>query len=287
MYTNEIHEPAELVLDESLQFLMSTKLSNKAAVNDILLVLRSWWMNEIPYVNGKPARNVGADRSRLPVTQLACAADAFIKRDNEYIPLTKCDTVLTDKNHITYACQNITEEALAAVQQKLEDALVIGEYLRRKATTKEHIVRAYSKRFLIAALRDTSFKKGVYYTWEQFKNNAPVEREFSIKPNGKKEPPSLFVGDEAGNEILTRDVFAVSDGKKLYKVHHGFAFPIYRHNNAIYFGGLERFDLKMRGAPAGFPMGGGWYRGGLEPVTSVMKIRVTPHLLNLETGKEY
>jgi hypothetical protein len=136
-------------------------------------------------------------------------------------------------------------------------------------------------------LTDSVLKKGIYYTWEQFRKSQPVDKVFLIKPNNKKEPPSLFIKDEAGNEILTRNVFAVSDGKRLYKLHQGFLFPVYKNKNSIYWNGLEKFDLRTKGAPAGFPLAAGWGVVGLEPVASVMKIRVTPYLLNIETGEEY
>lgn len=64
-------------------------------------------------------------------------------------------------------------------------------------------------------------------------------------------------------------------------------FPIYRFNNGIYWTGLENYDLKTQAAPIGFALGGGWYAYGLEAVGTTMKIRVTPYLLNVETGKEY
>jgi hypothetical protein len=50
---------------------------------------------------------------------------------------------------------------------------------------------------------------------------------------------------------------------------------------------LEQFDLRTKGAPAGYPLGGGWGLVGLEPVSTTMKIRLIPHLLNLEKGEEY
>ncbi len=51
--------------------------------------------------------------------------------------------------------------------------------------------------------------------------------------------------------------------------------------------GLKSYDLKTQGAPLAYPLAGGWYRYGIEQISTTMKIRLTPSLLNLETGKEY
>ncbi len=89
------------------------------------------------------------------------------------------------------------------------------------------------------------------------------------------------------NEILTRNVFAVSDGPNTYKIQEGFAFPFYINNNAIYWLVLEQYDFKTKGAPAGFASPGGFIVAGMEPIGGIMKIRLSPYLMNLETGKEY
>jgi hypothetical protein len=125
------------------------------------------------------------------------------------------------------------------MQKKIAEAIKRQKYINRKPMSKEVIILEYSKRFKIAALTDSNLKKGIYYTWEQFKNNDPVNKDFTIQPN-KKAPPSLFIKDDKGVSIFTRNAFAVCDGNKTYKVQEGFVFEIFKNNNAFYWMGLEQ-----------------------------------------------
>lgn len=284
--TNSFRHPCEIVLDNSIGFLINKKLANNTATKTILLVIRNFWINKVQYFEGKLKAQQSVSKAALPSSKFTCSLDAFIKIDEKYFPLTQIDTVFTNTRNVIFSSHDFIEKALLLIQHNLEKTILLDKYFEKKQTDIAFIKRVYSKRFKISAISDSTFKKGIYYTWEQFKNNQPVTKEFSIKAS-ESEPPSLFIKDENGNEILTRNVFAVNDGSNIYKIHQGFVFPIYRNNNAIYWMGLEQYDLKTKGAPVGFPLAGGWGVAGIEPIGATMKIRLTPYLLNLETGKEY
>lgn len=224
IYTNDFHYPCEVVFDAPLSVLMNEELTAGANGKTILLVVRNFWINEVQYIEGRPKSRQSITGDALPSTKLTCSIDAFIKDGEKYFPLTQVDTIFTDKQKVAFSARYLTERALIIMQNKLEEAILSKRYLAKKQTDKEFIENVYNRRFKIAALTDSIFPKGIYYTWDQFKNNQPADKDFSIRSN-KGEPPSLFI-NENGNEILTRNVFAVSDGYNLYKVHHGFVFPI-------------------------------------------------------------
>lgn len=284
--TDDLHYPFEIVLDTPIEDLFNKKLSTTSAGQTLLLVIRNFWINKVQYIEGKPKGRQPVTGASLPSSKLTCSIDAFVKDGDGYSPLAQIDSFFTDKEQVTFSSRNLIEKGLTVAQNKLEEALMSKKYLTKKHRAVGFIERAYNRRFEIAALNDSVLKKGIYYTWDQFKNNKPTEDKFSIRSN-RSEPPSLFITDKDGNEILTRDVFAVSDGLRLYKVHKGLVFPIVRNNNGIYWAGLEQYDQKKYTVPAAVPLGGGWYRAGFEPMAAVVKIRLTPYLLNLETGEEY
>lgn len=204
IYTNEFHNPCEIVYDTPIDFLIKKTLCNDTAKETVLLVIRNFWINEVQYLEGKLKHQRLADAA-LPSTKLTCSIDAFIKHEGKYIPLIQVDTIFTDKRNVFNSSRNLTEKALFLIQNKLQEGILANKYWTKKQTDKEFIEKVYNRRFKIAAITDSTFRKGIFYTWEQFKNNKPIEKEFSIKSN-KNEPHSLFIKDEKGNEILTRDV---------------------------------------------------------------------------------
>jgi hypothetical protein len=126
----------------------------------------------------------------------------------------------------------------------------------------------------------------VYQTYGDFKNNKPSTTSFRMLAS-KNEPPLLYLVDEKGNEQLTRGVWGVNDGKNTYIMQGGRLFHLYKDGGAFFWVGLKEVKSKTVRVPAGTPLGGGWALVGLEGIATIVKFRLTPYLLNLETGEAY
>jgi hypothetical protein len=159
------------------------------------------------------------------------------------------------------------------------------KYAGKKAFSRDVIEKEYNRKYNLSILKDSIYPRGIYYTWQQFKENKAVNVPFVISKY-KEGLSSLYIIDKDGNESLLRDVYAVSDGVNLYKMYEGLLSRAYKTKNAIYWKGLERYQLKQSATPVGFA-GGGMGVIGLEAMSTNMKLHIIPYLLNIETGKEY
>lgn len=296
LYTGKSQTPYMLIAEGGLSALFNSKLSSDTAGQILLAVVRDLWINESNnffYKQGEGSRphidTINSKKELRAVlfrpTKIKCAIDVFILNEGKYYPLTRLDTTFTSTKVIASAAEELVNEMFSLLNKKITSGIYSNHYLSKKSGDRITIERNYSQRFHIPALMDRGMKKGVYYSWEQFKYNQPDNRSFRIQVNDK-EPPTLYVREENGTENVIRDVFAVSNGKQIYKMHQGYVFEIYRNQNTIYWMGLENYDARERSVPVFFIVPGA-YGMGTEAVGMKVKFNLSPYLLDIETGKEY
>jgi len=295
LYTSKSQKPHAVVANGGLAALLNSKLANNNSGNHLLFAVRSFWINEanINITLGKQvflnihggATVYNATSFNASTTKLCCAIDIFILINNQYYPLARVDTLLANRKRVDRSAEKIINNCFNVINKKVARSIYAGMYTKRKATSADIIANNYSKVFNLSVLLDNDIRKGVYYTWEQFKNNQSDPVDFVIQKN-EKEPPTLYLKDAEGKEILTRSVYALCDGKTVYKVQEGYVFKLHRDRRSIYWMGVERREVSNRTIPSLIP-GPGVTGFGTEAIGTKVKILLTPYLLNLETGQEY
>jgi hypothetical protein len=286
MFSDFNYKPNEFVVEKSktLGNMFENELADRE--NDgysVLLVVQDFWLNEIR------AQKIDKENQAKPevhTSKVVCKMDVFIQDKNGYFPLTRIDTTVWNKKAVVLSYKNLLTGVFTIVNAKIETAVTHSNYQNKRKTNKEEIYAAYKQRFSYPAFACPCPKKGLYTSLEEFKNNMPYAENFIIKPN-KKEPPSLYIVDNKGNETITRNVWGVSDGKNMYIMQKGMLFKLYKNDNAFYWMGVKYFDLRMHETPAAAPLGVGAEVGMEEPVATNVKIRLTPYLLHPETGEGY
>jgi hypothetical protein len=286
MFSDFKYRPTELVFEgsETLSSLLEKKLANHSNPGaEVLMVIQDFWLSEIRAVK---VENENLSKPEIHTSKAVCKVDIFIKDNNNYYPLTRIDTTLWNKRSITFSNAELLSLTLANISKKVETAINDGKYVNRKKASKNEIYTAYQQRFSYPAFINDCPKKGLYSSLEEFKNNKPYAENFAIKPH-QKEPPSLYIVDNDGNETITRKVWGVCDGKNMYIMQQGMLFKLYKNANAFYWLGVKYFDDRMYETPPATPLGVGAEVGMEDPMPSFVKIRLTPYLLHPETGEGY
>ena len=287
MFSDFNYKPTEVVFENSqtLTDVLSAKLADENNLGyTVLIVVQDFWLNE-----QRAQKYIGKDNQEKPeihTSKVVCKMDVFIQYENKYLPLTRIDTTLWDKKSLASSGRELTSGAFSIINQQIKTAINDPKFLSRKKATMEEITTAYKQRFSYPAFIDECPKKGLYASLEEFKNNKPFTQNFVIKAH-TKEPPSLYIVDDKGNEIFTRNVWGVSDGKNMYIMQKGMLFKLYKNANAFYWMGLKYFDLRMYETPPASPVYVDAKVGMEEPVANNVKIRLTPFLLHPETGEGY
>lgn len=86
-------------------------------------------------------------------------------------------------------------------------------------------------------------QKGLYASFESFKNNTPTETNFSEEFNKKTKEPSFFrvkSDGNRGNEIPRNALYAVCDGDQLYISTEYGIYPVTKRDNDFYFTGKAK-----------------------------------------------
>ena len=286
LYSNNLYSPYEILLEkgETLETLFNQKIvGNSTPGKKILIVIQDLWMTDI-----FPASQAGKNDGKpvIVTSKLICKADVFLKENETFVPLTRLDTTIWDKRKINIACTDLLEDLLSLLHQNINNEILANEYASRKKLNLEFLKNHYSKKLATTFNTNTVFKKGIYKTYDDFRNNTPTNVDFEITESDD-EPAMLYIKDGKGTGQLTRDVWGVNDGKNSYIMQGGHVFRLYKNENAFYWMGLKIIRVKTVGVPAGVPLGGGWFLVGLEPMGTRVKFRTTPYLLNLEKGISY
>jgi hypothetical protein len=287
LFSDFNYKPTEFVFEksQSLGNIIESQLANRENKGySVLIVVQDFWLSEIRAQKILDKEN--RKRPEVHTSKVICRVDVFVKQQDEYFPLTRIDTTVWDKKAVISSHKHLLSDALSIIHNKIETAINDNKYQSRKKTTKENIYTAYQERFSYPAFVCPCPKKGLYTSLEEFKNNKPYAENFVIKPH-QKEPPSLYIIDEKGNEAITRNVWGVSDGKNMYIMQKGMLFKLYKNENAFYWMGVKYFDFRMYQTPPQALLGAGKEVGMEEPVASNVKIRLTPYLLHPETGEGY
>jgi len=281
MYSTNYSIPHQLVTESSIGNLLQEKLGMGTEGEIVLVILKDFWMNELKEKEQKDSD--AAKRKTQPVAKLTLNADVFILNNDRYNALARIDTVIFETQSLGSTYNNLMEKALEALHEKMIAAFTENRFRNKTKFTKEFVTSSYIPRYKTKILTDTILKKGVYFSYEDFKNNAPASVNFKVSSVGSSYVLHLI---ENGTEVFERKAWGVNDGKNTYIVQNGQLYPLYRSNNAFYWMGYKEVTKANYNMPVYVPGGGG--TAIMVPTSKgTSDIGRTPLLLNPDTGKEY
>jgi len=223
-------------------------------------------------------------------------AECFFKEGDNYFPAFRYDTSFVNSRD-TLVTLNIIKDApllvdisLQGLMNKITSWNNNGAHHQKNAMSFTAINQYYEDQFRHPVMEDSIMRKGVYLSFEEFKNNKPSIAEFSVRKG--KETDELYIKDAGGKDIIDRDLWGYCDGKNYYIRADESYFPLVRIGNTFYLNGSKDFTRRYTTnyAPAVIGAGANVISGGLPyyPVRGVTyRIYLFPYQLDMESGKIY
>jgi hypothetical protein len=213
------------------------------APDTVVVVLRQLWLSDTdPYFpSAHPFRPAGQGQ-QAEKTHIRLKAEVYARRDNRYLPLLRVDTLQATGN-VTYSTVKCTyngwEKELVAVFGELTENAALAAARKESSgnwITRDDIYRFNQSRFDIPILNSPELTRGVYTSFEEFRNNAPSIHDFEIKTeNG----PALYLKSGDGNSYYTHDAWGYCDGKQVFLMRGGLLQPLLKAGNSFCFYGTE------------------------------------------------
>ncbi len=181
----------------------------------LLVCIKKLWMNNKP---GKPVKSSTQDINRLSLQDIYAKFEYYFGAENAYVPLIRKDTIFQltaltnveefnaeDEDKLPFLCF-----ALEKMVENVNYEAYIQGFENKKKMSPEDIHAYNAKSNNIPILMEAP-KKGVFMTFDEFKNNRPSVLSFSKRKIPKKKIDEII--DEKGNVIL--HYFAYYDGENL------------------------------------------------------------------------
>ena len=161
--------------------------------------------------------------------------ECFYKSGNLLIPAIRVDTSYEQVNsRINKTFPQLVKEMIHPFLDKLA-RLDTASILKRKSYPENDIQKRYYGRFNIPILTSEHFTKGVYRTFDEFKNNAPSITNFTVKDIYRFGDNTRFnlLYDSANNIINTLEIFGFCDGTTCWIQHGDHCFPLVRVDHSF------------------------------------------------------
>lgn len=172
-------------------------------------------------------------------------AEFYMQYGDSCLPLYRFDSTLLMKEKFLENGSRPVEQALTASLNKLRQ--IPQQLQKRKMFSMTEIQGMNARKWQITPLTQTAPVAGVYRNFEEFKNNTPFYREFSI--DSSKTTDLLFI-KENGNMTLHRsDIWGYCDGRQYYIKTAENYFLLERCGNTFALYGAKALKKKIRTDP--------------------------------------
>lgn len=223
------------VLKNDLENCLNDVYKNNLVPNgsSLIIVLRKFWVYGI-YSSEEKWRSSGTKVNYA----LKAGIDFFLLSDSLYVPLIRRDTSLP-----FYETGRVSERGTSMIST-LKDFLkslsidsVISQVSHRKKLNYQELNEYYDKYFNKPVIHDSELKKGVYMTFDEFKNNAPAYSNFEVRNTKLADDIYLIHGKDTS---LTRTVWGYCDGKNRYIKSGTNLFLLNKYENGFSFIGCMK-----------------------------------------------
>ncbi|HWK03721.1 MAG TPA: hypothetical protein VNS58_08815 [Puia sp.] len=253
-----------------------------------LVVIRTLWLSD--------ANNMREDLLREPEkydekTKIRLKAEVYAEKDGQYIPLYRFDSVqIFEKNSLT----RLGKELSGMLEGLADSATLLlaqkggsGRKIDRPA-----ILQFNRSRFDPPISKDSSLVKGVYNTFEEFKDNTPSVQDFEIKR--EKGNLILYLKEAGGHSYYSHNAWGYCDGKNVYIMKDGMLTPAWKEGKAWYlFSQVQIIDPKRQGGSVGGPgfttpsPGGATTTGPYMTTSGGNETQLHILTVDMDTGKLY
>lgn len=263
-----------------------THFEDSSTLDLIMIIRKLWFSNEIEN-NEIYETNERLEKEFLP--GIITRFEFYARQNHQFTILHRYDTIIK----ITKSLKMDRDELLASIiTESLRKTSAINISNKMKTGTKknwEDVDLFSTQQHKIPILATKFYKKGVYMSYDEFKNNKPSVPHYEVRSG--KLGDMLIIKDMNGVTYPIRKIWRFCDGKKIYIMSADNFFPIYFTNNTVYTKAtkiLKRSSGKDAKVLAylilPLPLADGFDRSG---AFEKYELLLKPYQLDLESGKLY
>ncbi len=178
--------------------------------------------------------------------------ECFIVENNMFTPVMRYDTVLgytirkPQLNDIT----DTIAFGLRVLLQQLPQAIEKTTGRTTKKFSYTELLQYYARQKNWAVLTDTILHRGVYRSYNDFKNNRPAYSDFETGKNGLAD--MLYVKDSTGLQYPVNKIWGYCTGEAIFIRSAANFFPLARQQNSFYCIGIKSLSREIHITPGDF-----------------------------------
>lgn len=257
-------------------------LLDPASEKAMVIIVKTFWLQQEYDVT---ENNVGIKSGNFyfPSGNAVCVADfeVFSQTGNELRALLKLDYEFDLSSYRKSRLDEVSLIAFDSIAVKIQSMPVDEMLARKKVFTWEELDKAYTKRFDLPVLTTVSPPKGVFLTFDDFRQGKIGHSDFVFRKGSLTD--ELYV--KSGNsETLLLEFWGFFDGKDYYiRLGHNF-FRLLRQNNTFDFMGAK--NLTRYSSNFDNYSGRGVNSNGRLTITQT-KLDLKPLQIDMQTGEVY
>ena len=209
----------------------------------------------------------------------------YLHDGNSYYPMYRYDSVISKALTVSeYGSQYLALALRLSMQKLAQMDTKISSVINRTKFSLTDIVRHMQQEFELPVLRDDVLAKGVYMSFQEFKNNQPSQTSFELKK--ERLTDMIYIKKPDGTDDMTRNVWGYCDGKNAYIKSSDNFFLLQRNANAFYIFGAKTITREET-TYQGNSYNNGGYPAPVYYTRSRTAIQLEPFQLDWSTGKLY
>lgn len=241
-YNTKYYRFKTSTVSETEKYIHSFSEFQDTASHQLIMIIRRLWVSsefENKWINDQDRRMQTAYTGGVRTT-----FEFYALKQGYFTPLLRYDTTIIDNKMKESEVETYLQQSI-----KAGIASVSGIDLSEKITKGKKItfdkVDSFSSSFKnIRILSDEKPAKGVYQSYDEFKNNKPGIKDYEIKKMTLADV--LYVKDAAGIEIPLRKIWGFSDGERIYIQGANAFFELIRYNDIFDCKGAKKIDMTYR-----------------------------------------
>jgi hypothetical protein len=203
-----------------------------------LVILRSLWLSDAITI---PRDEISDKDKEFGKTHIRLKAEVYARKDSLYTPVFRYDTLYMEKTTDYDASLKFSYSVL---DKNLSDLLInladSASWVARdkqgkgRQITRQQINDFNRTRFISPFDNTTTYTRGVYMNFEEFRNNAPSIPDFEIRTENKDQQV-LYIKDGSGTPYYSHTAWGYCDGKSVFIMRDGVLCPAWKEGSAFYF----------------------------------------------------
>ena len=264
---------------DAQQFLNSSIRFDKPDSFSLVMVIKKCWLTSgLDEEMEQQIQNTDIDSSSKKISSLLVKIEFYLKKGPDHFVLYRFDTTITRNLYVSRDASMLVEQALIASFSKLKemDSKFQSISETKRKFSWDEIVAHNRKQYDLPVLKDSTHVRGVYFSFEEFRNNSPGQKEFEVEMD--KLIDLIFVKQADGKSVPVRDAWGYCDGDNFYIKSMDNYFLLQREGNAFYIYGSKEFKHKKLAKDAGIDADPNAIPGGSNHYTNTLQKTSKRHL---------